>query len=638
MRPFRPIPLLVLSLTILAGCEGPVLDPMQPNAALLSVDPGDPVTASMPTRRDPAFRQPREPEHDAALVADNAFLGWYRYTAEERAWHAATSDSMYFRDWFVGGEARVTAVADGDTQHAEAILPNGARFVWGKAIFLETYEGSRDCWVGPGWIECGDRSLEVLWYLQSQCQPTGRWTMRFFHNDEVFREASFTLLPRLDAAKVPVLDQLAHGDVAYADRCAHPGSDARHDCDGRPGEVELTIDRLGSALTSAAMVLAYHGVAVDPPTLDAWLTANQGYSGDLVDFFKVAEFARRVGGRNVQFAGRTIGANDAALSQAVCRYGPQVAPVRRETDRPKGPKWTDPSFGHFVLAVGQDVDRTTWLVTDPAGGAHRRLDEGFGNAHGGYLQFRGPEYFINDDLHGLAFFLHSPAELLVTDPRGRRTGRAFRTQTTFDEIPGAAYGPTRIDDLTASGVTIADPAKEFVLVRPGDGEYTIEVATAIPTVYDLDLRAYDRTGRLARARLDSVAVVPGQPHTYRLRYVNTGVGDRPELRGGFPGGGLWSDVDEFLTYANPSQWLVVVPAGARRFSLVLTYGEATDPGTFRAKLNHLNATRYFTPRPGATEVVHLPVMRGLNILELSIRGTAGKHMKIDQDLFTIIAL
>jgi hypothetical protein len=56
-------------------------------------------------------------------------------------------------------------------------------------------------------------------------------------------------------------------------------------CDGRWGGQELgtcagdTICRSGCALSSVAMMLASRGVAIDPGSLDSWLTQHGGYSG-----------------------------------------------------------------------------------------------------------------------------------------------------------------------------------------------------------------------------------------------------------------------------------------------------------------------------------------------------------------------
>lgn len=607
-----------------------MLEPGPTLPSLAITDPGYGVAASMSTLGDPAFQRERSPAGELATMASNLFYAWYHYPAEEKRWITVSNDTMYFRDWFVGGETMVTAQADGDTQHAEATLPDGSRIAWGKITYRDEHNGQRQCWISSNWVECGTRSLPVLWYVQSQCLPAGQWTMRFYYNDAVFHEGSFTMLPQIDTTKITAMSQLDYPDDNYANRCTMPGSKSRHNCDGREGEIKLSISRLGCALTSAAMTLAYHGVNVDPSTLNDWLIKNQGYSNGNIDFFKVAEYARTVGNTNIQFIGRVDGANDNTLSQLTCKYGPQVIPVWG-SGYPPGSNREGLPRGHFVLATGQNADRTTWLITDPAGGRKRTLEGNYGNVSGGYRQFRGPEYEVTDDLNGLVFFLHSPAEMLITDPSGRRTGFDPITGMTYKEIPGASYDSTRIDDLTDELSTLADASKEFLMVRPIDGEYTIKVTGTGTGTYDLDLRAYNRHGRLARVRYDSVPVTAGQVSTYQLLYSGTDDGEQPKIRGGFPGGGQRSDVDQFLAYANPSQRQTTLPAGTTTFALMITYRETVDPSTFQVELNRTDISGLFNPRPGEMEVVNLPLARGRNVLNLSIEGMAGKRVATDKD-------
>ena len=62
------------------------------------------------------------------------------------------------------------------------------------------------------------------------------------------------------------------------------------------GTCSLTICRAGCAMSSVAMLLAGHGVSVDPASLNSWLDAHHGYADgcdivwDAVDAFHKVTF------------------------------------------------------------------------------------------------------------------------------------------------------------------------------------------------------------------------------------------------------------------------------------------------------------------------------------------------------------
>src|SRR5262249_11723401 len=141
-------------------------------------------------------------------------------------------------------------------------------------------------------------------------------------------------------------------------------------------------------------------------------------------------------------AARTDNTGDAA-SAAICSKGPTIIPV----------KHTEPGskviHHHFVTAWARDTAETTYLLKDP----HGTLGEGGGIAvslddtippydyNGNYfgtreLQGPGATFVFSGDV---TIVLHSPAELLLTNSAGQRTGIDPITNTTFSEIPNAAY-------------------------------------------------------------------------------------------------------------------------------------------------------------------------------------------------------
>ncbi len=352
----------------------------------------------------------------------------------------ADGNTAYNRDLFIGGMTSLTATHDGETLDARAISPAGQVLDWPAVTYYKEYNGQKDCFVSSAWIQCGSPGVWITWYTKGQCQTTGTWTMKFYHDGSEFHEGQFKLLPRIPPGKVPLKNQLAYPNAPYARWCKGPGGP--HKCDGRAGEEPYTIAQRGCALVSGAMVLAYHGVDVDPVTLNRWMNENNGFSGgSAVDFSAIARYGQVVGGKRISYMGRTNIVGDPGLPRLECEFGPQVLSVYGSSRR---------QFfgGHFVAATGQNEAKTTHVINDPAGGLATSLlaVARYRNAYGGTRRFRGPLRQWSDNHGAIIGFLHSPAELLITDGAGRRTGFDPNSGQVFNEIPGATYDSVGIVD------------------------------------------------------------------------------------------------------------------------------------------------------------------------------------------------
>jgi hypothetical protein len=612
-----------LALLALSACNRDALVP-GPVAQPGTVAMGRLVTAIHATHRPPPALAERISTNALAdLSPSDQFYGFSRYPAEERDWLAMENATAYTRDWFISGDTEIQATADGETWSASASLPDGSQAEWQTITFRKQYNGQQDCFVTSSWSLCGSTSAFIAWYVQSQCQPSGTWTMKFYHNGQEWHQGQFTLLPRIPPSKVPVMNQLQYTSDNYANWCHGPGASNKHVCDGRAGEVHYTIKQKGCALTSSAMVLGYHGVQVDPPTLNRWLIAHGGYSAGSIVFPKIAEYARTVGGVDVHYLGSFAGRNDAATEQAVCQNGPQVIPVYGSDGRPTG---------HFVAATGRDDQKTTFLINDPAGGLARTLASfaRYRNTYAGRRVFRGPERQYNDPLSGLAFYLHSPAEVLVTDGQGRRTGFDPASGTTYAEITGAVYDSTSVIDPDDS-TDEPDEAKEWEMMGAPAGEYTVTITGTGTGTYMLDMRAWDNTGADGASVFDSIPIAPGVVHTYRFAYDPAQPAGPMPVTGGFMGSGQKATVDAFLSYSAPTERSIALPAGTTTYPLMVFFGRATNPASFTAVLNGTSIASMFRPSPGGVNTIRLPLRSGRNVLQLSVRGSNGSRMPRDVD-------
>lgn len=528
-----------------------------------------------------------------------------RYPARLHAWKKMVDEKAYFRDVLVGQVTHIREADDGDSWTCKGILPDGSVIRWPTMYFYSSYGDKENCFVTPWWVACDSRDINVRWYTASQCRPTGTWTFKFDHNDSPIFSDQFKLLPQLPPDSpdcVPLYNQKAYTDAygGICKSCSIKCKDVFH-CDGRLGEVKWTIEEKGCALTSAAMVLTYHGKPTDPSALNTWLINNDGYTskGNVI-WGKVCEYS---GGK--LFEKPWGGKNDPMLEKDICTYGPQIMHVK--------------GCGHFVVATGRDAAKTTWFINDPNGGVATDL-HGYNNTYKGTRRFMGPEYAFVDVYCGITIYFHSPGELLITDPQGRRTGYDPIAGIEYLEIPRSAYVSEAIEDATTG-----EPGPETKIIdirQPLQSDYELKVIGTEEGNYTLEIYAHDReNNQSAKEFLEPIPISSGMVHTYTLNYSRE-AGSKLEVSGSFDGKGQRPrDVNKFLSYSNPTQMSTDVPAGVTTFDLFIFYDKATVPASFKAELNRQDITGLFCPSPGGAEVVRLNLVKGRNTLVLSIDGT-----------------
>jgi hypothetical protein len=601
-----------------AACEAA---PTVPPAAVTPAEEVSFLTGSRATLGPPPLASIEGLAYASAMASGSSyFTGFQRYPSEEQRWLAMTADTAFFRDGFVSGNSHLVANADGDAWHVTATRPDGQVLRWATIRYHRTLDERDHCFVSSSWQICGATSLTVQWYTQSQCAPTGEWTMQFFASDQLYHQGTFYLKPRVPPGKVSLWNQGAYPTTQYSNTC-HVGG-VRHTCDGREGEQIYSVRALGCAMVSATMMLNYHGVQTDPERLNTWLRGNDGYSGLALKFPMVAVYARRVHGVNVSWIEMVTQRDDAALEKHLCTYGPQPISVYGTNGR---------ANGHFVAATGRDDPRTTFLVNDPSGGIERTLEYAqYRNVHSGRRVFSGPQYSFTDALSNVLVLLHSPAELLITDDQGRRTGYDPITDRSYAEIPRAAYESIELADPEDPEFR-SHPVKEFSLLRAPAGEYTVTVTGTGTGTYMLDMNSWSRAGDLAMAVFPAVPITPGVSHTYRITHDPAGTGGEIPLTGAFSGGGQKASVDAFLTYSAPDQRSVRLPVGTTHYPLMVFYGPTVQAATFTAELNRDDVSHLFDPRAGGMNAVNLPLRPGRNTLVLSIEGTDGSRVHRDTD-------
>jgi hypothetical protein len=577
-----------------------------------------------------------------AFGSTNTFRDLFRYDVQfvgsevRGAWVAMSNAEAYYRDPFVAGETIARDATDGETWEAVLRKADGTAIRWDPIRFYASYNGRSNCFVSPVWTECGTTVQWVQWYARSQCQAPGPWRWEFLNNGQIFYAAQFTVLPQIPPGRVPLYDQSDYGNPndpehAYDGICRTGTRRNVYRCDGRPGEVRWTIRGKGCYLTDAAMILSYHGVSVDPVTLNRWLIENRGYDpGGEVRPHSIVRYARSRGG-TVRFPARVPDPQHvwSGLEEAeryICTYGPQMLGVRPDsTGRP----------GHWVTATGRDAARTTYLINDPAGGVGTTLAD-YNDRSTAMRSFGRPsaEY---TDASGMRFSFHSPGEMVVTDPQGRRVGYDPIQAITYKEIPGAYYEGYYIADAESG-----DPGpltKELVIPEPLAGDYKLEVLGTSEGVYSLGIEAYDPELNPSIFEFLDIAISLGTVHTYAFKYPKqVGVGLAFDaVAGNFDGKGQRpSDVNKFLSYVSPMEATTTLAAGATKYSVVVIYDRNVIPETFKAELNGRDVGASFKPAPGGIESVGIGLERGRNVLVLSVEGRIGDRVARDTDRLVFV--
>lgn len=221
------------------------------------------------------------------------------------------------------------------------------------------------------------------------------------------------------------------------------------------------------------------------------------------------------------------------------------------------------------------------------------------------------------------------SELLLTDPRGRRTGLAPETNAAYREVPRSSY----LTEGTDRQAMVLD------LRQPMDGSYVLQVAGTAAGRYTLDLRAWDRSGSAtSKPDFRDIPIDRDSVHLYVLDYSAV-AGVPLTVTGGFDGGGKKPEAGgKFLTYANPASPETRLPPGATSFPLLIFYGRSIKPVTFTAMLNDMNISSRFTPAPGTSQTVLVPLRPGSNTLVLSVDGTtASGGVATDVDRLVLLA-
>lgn len=225
-----------------------------------------------------------------------------------------------------------------------------------------------------------------------------------------------------------------------------------------------TIERWGCALTSAAMVLQYHGHQINPDELNNWLNLMpDGYlRNGLLNWLAVSRytFFNAINGPPIlEF--RRYNADSTILKNELAEQRPAILKVP----------------GHFAVAKGESNEN--FLMNDPA--SDKTLLSEVESDHGGPYSAINSYVSTLTDLSYILFVVDTDIFLKVYDSDGNGIGSLYVDEPLIDDV----------DKTSTSGESLGI----FLLPKPKDGNYRVE-ATGEGGTYQLDSYLYNEEGQV----------------------------------------------------------------------------------------------------------------------------------------------
>ena len=321
-------------------------------------------------------------------------------------------------------------------------------------------------------------------------------------------------------------------NVPYFSQNVVPWGPSEYDHAQSLGFSNITMDRWGCAVTSAAMVLNYHGMtqfqdntSLNPGSLNQWLKTNNGYltgtgtdgsysylswpaiSKLTEDLFEASKSAVKLVHNRATPSASTVTLINEDLT---LRKFPDILWVKNAS-----------TSGHFVVAKG--VVNDTYAINDPEWNVP--FLSSFNN---NYMQV---DRYVpsNTNFSYIVIVVNPSVEILVSDSLGRKTGRyIYNGQTeTFNEIPNASYSlqdPISNPNQLGTEEQLGTGVNEFLLPEAPFGDYTIETTSNSINGYTLNIATFESDGDNIVNKIEK-NIEPNEQGVFNLNYSQT----RPSL-------------------------------------------------------------------------------------------------------------
>lgn len=225
-----------------------------------------------------------------------------------------------------------------------------------------------------------------------------------------------------------------------------------------------TIEEFGCALTSASMVLGYHGHNILPDALNTWLKKqNDGYiRNGLINWLAVSRYTKE---------------NDSVNSPTLEYKRLEATNNNLDAELYSGRPAILKEDGHFVVATGKNEN--TYLINDP-GYSNRNTLESYGNSFLAINSYTP----THSDLSYMMFVVDNDVNLIIKDISGNIINTPFYIEEPIKSIK---------NQNRKSGETV----KVYLLEKPQLNKYEL-LLSGPRGQYQLDSYLYNKSGKVTQ--------------------------------------------------------------------------------------------------------------------------------------------
>lgn len=324
-----------------------------------------------------------------------------------------------------------------------------------------------------------------------------------------------TLTPTITPTPTP-------GVILFKQNDPRWGNDVYASADKHRLNCGETLAQCGCAVTSAAMVLDYHGAKKDP------LTGNATTPETVNNYFKSGEKCSPSGAcisTGYKFGDVFWPAIGKYSAEAYSKYGTQKIewvgasgynPVIVATDllarNPVILKVLRSS--HWAAAVS--VIEDTFGLNDPVHNITKLSDSPYNNNAFSQQRFKK----TSSDFSVFEASSPSPAQVLITDSLGRKTGFDPLTQTVMTQIPNSYYyfnEDISDDSKELSGTSNTNKVYTAIIKTPQKDTFKVQVFSPNNQLYDLAVYGSDKNAGLSYELFEETPV-NSQTNQYVFHY------------------------------------------------------------------------------------------------------------------------
>lgn len=265
------------------------------------------------------------------------------------------------------------------------------------------------------------------------------------------------------------------------------------------------IKNWGCALTSACMVMKYHGInklpdgnELNPDTVNSWLISQpDGYvNGGLLNWIaltRLAELINQVhGSTKLELVRRAYAPS--RIKQDLAANLPSILHI----------------IGHFIVVRGEQENN--FLIHDPY--YENKKTYAFNEGTFTVNTFKPS----NTNLSAILLTTDLGVDILVTSPEGSRTGTL--AGQIFDEIPDALVAKEEPIINPEDQTSQSGSGNMLTYMQPENGEYKITISSPTTQIVTTQGFVYNQNGEPTSVTLNSLAS-PENPAEFILNFSQT---------------------------------------------------------------------------------------------------------------------